>query len=141
MTAAILNTCKHKPPPPPFPHVYVQYCDSEADRFVHLVAKGVFTEEALPDAARQFKQQPEKVEGRRGRVAALEFPRIVRHVLKCTPAQELSVSGCQALQLPTSSIPSCFTNLGEVSLVAVVGLDLTGAPANFHLIEISKLPV
>ena len=141
VTAAFLDTCKYKPPP--CPHVYVHYCDLEAKPFVQSVANGVFPEEALRDAARQFKQQLEKarVLCTIRRVAALKFPEIVRDIIHCTPAQGLSVWSYQALQLPPSSIPSCFTNCGEVALVALVVLKLTGAPANFLLIEISKLLV
>ena len=83
MTAAMLDTCKCKPPSPPCPHVYVQYCDLKAESFAHSVAKGLFPEEALCDAGRQFKQQLKKawVPCKIGRVAALEFAEILLHVL------------------------------------------------------------
>ena len=47
--------------------------------------------------------------------------------------------GYQALQLAISLIPFCFGNFEEVALVVVVCLTLTAAPANIHLIEISKV--
>ena len=137
----MLDTCKCKPRLPLCPHVSGQSCDLESGAFVQAVAKGVFAEEALRDAARQFKQQPKKPRAPclTGRVAALEILKIVRNLLHCKPAGGLSVSSYEALQLPTSPIPFCFTNFGQVALVAEVCLNLTGAPANVQLIEISKV--
>ena len=40
---------------------------------------------------------------------------------------------------PSSPIPFCFMNCGEVALVAVVRLSLTGTPAKFYLFGISKI--